>query len=376
MTRTWPKVVLTLLALNLILGLAIGQETKSTKPKFDELAKARLAVKEAILAERFQEFLELVVRLKTRMERSNDKADKKRAAVLAKVLKEAQNVSLQTQFEQMVKSLNQLDIKSTTKIKQSYNDAKQIADELQRLLIILKGQKELENPKTPSEIRDRLLALCKRMLVQQKYVYKGTRSIADAVAKRKPHEPTRIEAMRAIDLSVAENLIHDDAVKAINLLKGDVSAVVFPTVFLQLKQDIVNVEDRLEIIDVGKTTQRIELDIISSLEEMIEALEKAKQNEENPPPTPPTPIPPNQKPPLVDRIAELKLIRAMQRRLNRRTKVYGQQYKGEQASEPRIRKELRQLADRQMEIANVTTKLAKTDSQRSGGSPKQSIAAR
>ncbi len=370
-----PKPVLALLALNLIACLAIGQESKTKKPKFDDLAKIRLAVKEAIIAEQFGEFLDQVVRLKTRLERSKNKADKKRAAVLGEVLKAAKNASLQTRFEQMVEGLNKLDVKSTTKLSKSYRNAKLIAEDLQRLLAILKGKKDLDNPETPAERRDSLLALCKRMLVQQKFVYKGTTSIANAMAKRKPMQPTRMENMRSLELAEAEKLIHNDAVKALELLKGDVSAVVFPTVFLHLKQDIANVRGRLELVDVGKATQRIERDIISSLEEMIEALEKAKQNAENPPPNTP-PMPPNAKPPLVDRLAELKLIRAMQKRLNSRTKLYGRQYKGEQASEPRIRRELRQLADRQMEIANVTSKLAKTDPNRSGGAPGQSIAAR
>jgi hypothetical protein len=57
------------------------------------------------------------------------------------------------------------------------------------------------------------------------------------------------------------------------------------------------------------------------------------------------------------------MIRAMQIRVNSRTKVYGQQYTGEQASEPDIKKELDDLAQRQLKIFDVTNNIAKGKNQ-------------
>ncbi|MGE3807981.1 MAG: hypothetical protein AB7K24_25245, partial [Gemmataceae bacterium] len=87
------------------------------------------------------------------------------------------------------------------------------------------------------------------------------------------------------------------------------------------------------------------------------------QNQQNPPSDPMDPPPPsNQKPPaqrLVEDLAEIKIIRAMQVRLNKRTENYGQRYTGEQAKDPDIVKELDNLANRQQRIFKTTDDFAR-----------------
>ena len=58
--------------------------------------------------------------------------------------------------------------------------------------------------------------------------------------------------------------------------------------------------------------------------------------------------------PLVDTIAELKMIRAMQMRVNNRTQRYTELTKSEQASEPQILKALEELAERESRIHRIT----------------------
>jgi len=58
-------------------------------------------------------------------------------------------------------------------------------------------------------------------------------------------------------------------------------------------------------------------------------------------------------------LAELKMIRAMQVRVNTRTRVYGEKYTGEQAADPDIQGELANLAQRQMKILDVTNNIYK-----------------
>jgi len=128
---------------------------------------------------------------------------------------------------------------------------------------------------------------------------------------------------------------------------------------------MMHVQRRLEIIDVGVVTQAIEKDIVDTLKEMIEALKKARQeldNKKNPPSNSPPPPPQDQK--LLDQIAELKMIRSMQIRVNNRTVTYGRIYvpkEGEQTSDPTIRRELINLSERQERIFDVTNKIAKGD---------------
>jgi len=59
----------------------------------------------------------------------------------------------------------------------------------------------------------------------------------------------------------------------------------------------------------------------------------------------------------------LKMVRAMQQRVNARTQLYAKEYPGEQADAPAIRTELRGLSGRQERIVEVTNKIVKGDSQ-------------
>ena len=92
-----------------------------------------------------------------------------------------------------------------------------------------------------------------------------------------------------------------------------------PEALTQVRDDMVQIENRL---GQGKTevlTQAIETDVIKELEEIIDAFKKAKQRAENQkkPPGPSNGEP--QDPPLIEKLAELKMIRALQMRVNRRT---------------------------------------------------------
>ena len=65
---------------------------------------------------------------------------------------------------------------------------------------------------------------------------------------------------------------------------------------------------------------------------------------------------------MIDILAELKMIRSLQIRVNSRTETYARQYvdkEGEQTKDPDIEKELKNLAKRQEKIFEVTDKLSR-----------------
>jgi hypothetical protein len=202
-----------------------------------------------------------------------------------------------------------------------------------------------------------LIRRCERMLAMQTAVYNGTKGVDKAIADNSDKQPTRENKQDSLKLSDDEG--------AIVVLEAEGSAVAFPEVFQQVREDMMHVQRRLGVSDVGQVTQTIEQDIIDSLKEMIEALKKAKQelenNKNNPPPGPPPP-PGDQK--LLELIQELKLIRSLQIRVNTRTQTYGRMYQareGEQTADPRIRQELHGLSERQERIFDITNRLAKGD---------------
>mgnify|MGYP001587982647 CR=1 FL=1 len=209
-----------------------------------------------------------------------------------------------------------------------------------------------------------LLRRCEKMLAMQISVYNGTKNVFAAVEKNPDKEPSRENKQDSLKLSDQEGEIVVEARKAIEVLEAEGSAVAFPEVFQQVRDDMTHVQRRLGVSDVGIVTQTIEQDIIDSLKEMIEALKKAKADldkNKNSPPSSGGP-PPDQK--LLELIQELKLIRSLQIRVNTRTTTYGRMYQakeGEQTSDPGIRRELINLSERQERIFEVTNRLAKGD---------------
>jgi len=197
------------------------------------------------------------------------------------------------------------------------------------------------------------------MLALQQEVYDSTKRVHAAVEQQADKKPTRAEDLKSGELSAKEGVIVVEANKAIQLLQEEGSAVAFPLVMEDVRDQMKVVQARLFKTDVGPFTQSIEEDIISTLKDMVAALKKAQQDmkdRQNQPPPPPGGQPPPQK--LIDMLADLKMIRTLQEQINKRTKSYAAAYPGEQADDADIRRELHGLATRQEKVQKVTKDLA------------------
>ncbi len=200
-----------------------------------------------------------------------------------------------------------------------------------------------------------LEARCKYMLQLQIEVYEGTKATDKTIKENPDKKPTRAEHHRAQQLSEKEGEIVKEAKRAIGLLEADNTAVAFTEVFRQLKEDMELVQNRLGKTDVAEFTQRTEEDIIQTLKDMIEALQKARQDLKNPPM--PMPGQQGQPPPkeLLDKLAELKLVRSRQIIVNKRTENYGKMYPGEQADVKDVQDELKKLGKDQGKLQKIIT---------------------
>ena len=192
------------------------------------------------------------------------------------------------------------------------------------------------------------------MLKLQIEIYEGTKRLDKVPPAERSHNH-EIEAGR---LSGKESQLVVDCDKALMLLREDGSAVAFPEAVEQMQEDMQQVVVRLAQARVGEITQAIEEDIIEQLKEMIEALKKAQKEMEEKKKKPPPPQGLPQDPPLIDMLAELKMIRALQMRVNRRTERYSKQLtEGEQAQRPDLVQALQDLAQREQRIYRVTRDL-------------------
>jgi hypothetical protein len=222
--------------------------------------------------------------------------------------------------------------------------------QLERVLRQLR-EEELERTLT------QLAARFRKMLEWQNAVYEGTLRL-DRVPQAQRDHDDEIEAAR---LSRQQSQIVHEADKALLLLREDGSSVAFPEAVEQMRDDMQQVVERLTAVKVDAITQGLEQDIIAALEETIAALEKAiKDLEKNR--TPPGQLPmagqPTE-PQLVDKLAELKMIRSLQMRIYQRTQRYGQMIEGEQAEEAELIEALRELAERQQRVHKATADLGK-----------------
>jgi hypothetical protein len=162
---------------------------------------------------------------------------------------------------------------------------------------------------------------------------------------------------KARELSVQQEAIANEAGRALTLLKEEGSSVAFPQGVEQIRDDMLNLVRRLGKNDVGDLTQSIEKDVIESLEELVAALQSEIENRKKPDAQRQRRQRSGneeQDRQLVEQIAELKMLRSLQLRVNRRTKEIGRRIHGEQATSDDLNVELQRLARRQAEIQEAT----------------------
>jgi hypothetical protein len=252
--------------------------------------------------------------------------------------------------------------------------AKKQAEAKEKLEQARKKLEELLRQLREEEIERVLAALqgrCEKMLAMQKDVREGTISLDKVMKERGSPKIDPADAQRGLELSDKEKAIVKEADAVIEILRAEGSSVAFPAVSEFVRDLMINVEKRLRRTDAGATTIATEDEIIASLEEMIDALKKArKENGQQQPGQPGQPGKPGQQN-LLQEIQELKMIRNMQLRVNKMTETYGREYQGEQAPAPErataegrekaesLQKELKGLAERQEKIYEVTNDLYK-----------------
>lgn len=233
----------------------------------------------------------------------------------------------------------------------------QAKEELERakaeLERVLRQMREEEVERVLAQLESRF----RKMLEIQVRIYEETEQLG------KIDEPDRDlkVPIPAGKLAVDQRKLVVEADKALNLLLEEGSSVAFPETVSQMRDDMQQVADRLDAAKVGQITQGIEQDIIAALQEMIEALQKAqrdleKQQQQQQQQAQPGPSP---EVPLVDAIAELRMIRALQLRVNLRTQRYARLLDDTedpvgQATDQDLREALAKLAERQETIYRLT----------------------
>ena len=253
---------------------------------------------------------------------------------------------LEAAEERMQKAREQLE---KAKRRDARADQEKAIEELEtaraELEEILRQMREKEVERLLVQLEARL----RSMLRAEKAVLAATEKLASQT-EALPREG-QLEAAR---LSREQGAISNDAARALVLVRDDGSAVAIPEALEQMRDDSTQAMTRLARADVGGTTRGILQDIVANLEEMIGALEKAQreqQSRQQQGQPGGRPAEPGEQP-LVDKLSELKMIRALQMRVNTRTKRFSQLLTDgvEQAEEPELIEALTRLSERQHKI--------------------------
>ncbi len=151
-----------------------------------------------------------------------------------------------------------------------------------------------------------------------------------------------------IRLATEETEINEIGQQAYDLLLEDGTSVVFPEIVYHLKNDLLRVSQLLASEKTDQLTQMIQRDIESNLEELLDALKKAKKKGGGG-----GGGGGSSKQPLLEKSAELKMLRAAQLRINRRTKQIDtlQAERGADADLAREAENLSQLQAQLLEMA-------------------------
>ena len=244
------------------------------------------------------------------------------------------------------------------------NNKKSASDKQDKAIAqLMKAKEKLEEilRQVREEEREMVLtqmeARFREMLLKQEAVYNATLAVSAVPVDAR----TDRHRSRAVELARNEEEISIIAAKALTLLKEEGSSVAFPEAIEQIRDDMITISRRLDKADVGEITQNIEQDTIEALKEIIESmqkeLEKLKDKRQQPEGDKQQQQQ-QQKQGLVNKLAEMKMLRSLQFRVNRRTKQLGRLVDGEQALEDDVLNQLKQLSDRQAKVQKATYDLS------------------
>ncbi len=230
--------------------------------------------------------------------------------------------------------------------RQALDELKQAREELERIL-------EQKRREQQEEILRGLESRFRIMLAEQMKVNQTTQDLES----KGPPNWTREDELTLAGTAQNQGSLVEQAEQALRILKEEGTTIVFPRMVEQLCEDMRDSRGRLQGKDTGSGTQRIQVEIVNTLKELIEAIQKLREEgmpggeggggQETG----------KQPPPLLPGSAELKLLRSCQQRVNRDTEALEKNAASGALPDPRQQKDRTRLAERQHELAEMAGKM-------------------
>ncbi len=229
---------------------------------------------------------------------------------------------------------------------QALDQLKQARAELERIL-------EQKRREQQEEILRGLESRFRVMLAEQIKVNQATQELES----KGPPNWTREDELVLAGTAQNQLGLIEQAEQALRILKEEGTTIVFPRMVEQLGEDMRESHGRLQGKETGPETQRIQSEVVNTLKELIEAIQKLQEEgmpgggegggqEAGKQPAP-----------LLPGSAELKLLRSCQQRVNRDTEALKTKAANGELIDPRQQKDRARLADRQNELAEMAGKM-------------------
>lgn len=223
---------------------------------------------------------------------------------------------------------------------------------------ILRQLREEEMERTLAALEGRF----RKMLEAEIRIYEATKRLDQVVPEQRKSE----FFVQSGKLSLEQREVSREADRALTLLLDEGSSLAFPETVEQMRDDMLQVSQMLSEAKVNRLTQELEEEIIDALDYMIAAIvqaqeeleEQKEQQEQQQQQQQQQQMDPNEMP-LVNQIQELKMIKGLQERINKRHGRYSrllddpEDIVGE-TNDPDIQAALLKLSERQKELQKLT----------------------
>jgi hypothetical protein len=173
-----------------------------------------------------------------------------------------------------------------------------------------------------------------------------------AIHARAVPDLARPDRLQVAELADQQRDLAEAAATCGHILQEEGTTVAFPQIVEQIGRDMNTVADRLGQLMIGPLTQAIQSEIATALGDLIEAV-KRTQEQARPGEQQGGRGQQGGQPSLLPPSAELKLLRATQLRINDRTATLEQTRQGGGERAEQIGQALRQLEERQREVADM-----------------------
>ncbi len=223
-------------------------------------------------------------------------------------------------------------------------------DDLAKALQEIEERLNQLREETREEKLRRLEARFREMLVRQQMATTLTSDLHDKLTYL--GRLRRRDTLSLLRLATEERDISELGQQAYDLLLEDGTSIVFPEMVQDVREDLGRVAQLLEADETGALTQMVQHQIEDTLGELLDALKRSREQRES------------QggggggggNQPLLRKSAELKMLRAAQLRVNRRT-IQFDMIRGNDKLESFMKQEVQAIADRQAEITEMTLRV-------------------